>query len=138
MYSVKLDENKYFTGRYAIIGKVDGGIDIDSLPPIEDYSKSLCYKYEYIEKSETSYVPVIDEETGEQKLDENGEPLFTEDVHIINIMDWVFDEVKYKEYLDSELNKPVEQTLKEKIAFLVEENDLLKWCIMELADEVYA
>lgn len=37
MYSVKLDENKYFTGSYASVGSIPGGVMVDSLPEHSDY-----------------------------------------------------------------------------------------------------
>ena len=43
MYSVKLDENNFFQGIYAKIGKVEGGTDIALLPPKEN---ELCYYYD--------------------------------------------------------------------------------------------
>lgn len=47
MYNVVLDENKFYTGNYAKIGKLKNGIDIETLPPEEN---SLCY---YIKEVET-------------------------------------------------------------------------------------
>lgn len=44
MYSIRLDDNTYFTGAYAEIGSVIGGIDVPSLPP--DMTKATCYKYD--------------------------------------------------------------------------------------------
>ena len=40
MINVLLDENNYFTGNYATVGKIEGGIDVESLPPSENQT---CY-----------------------------------------------------------------------------------------------
>ena len=45
MYSVKLDENNFYQGIYAKIGKVENGTDISSLPPEEH---ELCYYFDSV------------------------------------------------------------------------------------------
>ena len=42
---VQLDENNYFTGNYAIIGDIDGGIEVSELPDLTE-NKSKAWKYE--------------------------------------------------------------------------------------------
>lgn len=37
MYNVQLDENKFYTGTYAKIGKVINGVDVNELPPSTSY-----------------------------------------------------------------------------------------------------
>ena len=41
MFNVLLDEDNYYTGVYAKVGKIEGGVDVDVLPPSEN---SLGYK----------------------------------------------------------------------------------------------
>lgn len=43
---VLLDENKYFTGSYAEIGGIVGGIEVAALPETDDVLKQQAYKYE--------------------------------------------------------------------------------------------
>lgn len=138
MYNIKLDENKYFTGSYAKIGKVQGGVDIPTLPPTNDATKARHYKYDYYEVTNIITVPVIDEETDEQKVDENDELMFTEETITQKVLGWFFDEEKYNAYIEAEANKPVELTQEEKVALLEIDNELLKGCIMELASVIYA
>ena len=42
---VQLDENNYFTGNYATIGDIDGGIEASELPDLTE-NKSKAWKYE--------------------------------------------------------------------------------------------
>lgn len=42
---VQLDNNGYFTGNYAIIGDIDGGIEVSELPDLTE-NKSKAWKYE--------------------------------------------------------------------------------------------
>ncbi len=41
---VKLDEKNYFTGSYAKVGKIEGGIEVNELPNEQDSLKQLAYK----------------------------------------------------------------------------------------------
>lgn len=43
---VLLDENHYFTGSYAEIGGIQGGIEVEALPDTKDLLKQRAYKYE--------------------------------------------------------------------------------------------
>ena len=36
MFNVLLDEDNYYTGVYAKVGKIEGGVDVDVLPPSEN------------------------------------------------------------------------------------------------------
>jgi hypothetical protein len=55
LYSVKLDENNYFTGSYALVGKVDGGIEIPILPSTNNPVKAKFYKA-ILDESVTHFV----------------------------------------------------------------------------------
>lgn len=105
MYSVELDENKYFTGSYASVGSVEGGIFVEELPPANGHQ--CCYKYDYhdVTTEETVMVPVIDKETGMQKF-ENGEPVFDTETRSVtrSVLGWVFDEQKHHELMEQEFN----------------------------------
>lgn len=43
---VLLDKNKYFTGSYAEIGGIVGGVEVEALPDTDDVLKQQAYKYE--------------------------------------------------------------------------------------------
>lgn len=82
MYIVQLDENNFFTGTYAKVGAVPGGITVESLPPSENY---LCYKLvdkevtEEVREPVTVYERAVVDENNvvttyiSQAYDENGE-----------------------------------------------------------------
>lgn len=72
---VLLDNNNYFTGNYAKIGDIDGGVKVSELPPMEYSKKMLAYKLE----------------------NEN----------------WVFDENKYQEILNTETEEKKQAKIKE-------------------------
>lgn len=99
MYNVKLDENKYFTGSYAKIGKVQGGINLPSLPP--DMSKATCYKWDEYVIEYPIKVPVIDEETGEERE----ETQIVKETHI----GWIFDEEKYTKETEAKRVEEIRQ-----------------------------
>ena len=128
MYSVKLDDNNYFTGNYAEIGSVDGGMDVESLP--EDLSRAICYRYDHHDVVCNELVPVVDPETGETTYEET--PVTR------SVLGWVFDEAKYQQFLADEAAKVVPPTTEEQLAVLQAENEMLKGCVMELAAIVYA
>ena len=56
MFNVLLDEDNYYTGVYAKIGKIDGGVDVDVLPPSEN---SLGYKLVKEMVETTEKVPIL-------------------------------------------------------------------------------
>lgn len=41
---VKLTKDKYFTGSYATVGKIEGGVEVAQLPNEQDSLKQLAYK----------------------------------------------------------------------------------------------
>lgn len=86
MYSILLDDNKYFTGEFSTIGKVNGGVDIDTLPPADNFDKMLCYKYDYHDVE--SVVPI-------SSIDDNGDEIFTDTTVTSSVLEWIFDEEKY-------------------------------------------
>lgn len=130
MYNIKLDENNYYTGSYATVGKVEGGIEIPTLPPTADLEKALFYKYDY------HNITVIEQQPSDE-LDEYGNQVY-EDVEVVkSVLDWIFDETKYNEYLVQKSKETLELTTDEKIIVLQEENELLKGCIMELASIIF-
>ena len=43
---ILLDENNYFTGSYAIVGDIEGGIEINELPPYKTIEEQISCKYE--------------------------------------------------------------------------------------------
>lgn len=138
MYNIKLDENKFYTGSYAKVGKVQDGINIPTLPPTDDNTKALCYKYDYHDVITYEYDTVYNEETGEIEVDEEGNIVTIEREVITSVLEWIFDEYKYQLLMDEIANYVPELTSEEKIAQLSEDNELLKGCIMELADILFA
>ena len=66
---ILLDKNNYFTGSYAIVGDIEGGIEVKELPPMEDHKKMLAYKLEN-EKwifDENKYQEILNTEAEEEK-----------------------------------------------------------------------
>lgn len=62
-------KDNYFTGNYAKIGDIDGGVKVTELPPMEDTKKMLAYKFEN-EKwifDEEKYQEILNRETEEKK-----------------------------------------------------------------------
>ena len=55
MYNVKVDENYFYQGAYAKVGKIQNGEDIHCLPPSEN---QLCYYINFKEEIEIEQVPV--------------------------------------------------------------------------------
>lgn len=92
MYSVRLDEQKYFTGSYVRVGTIPGGVPVRTLP--EDMSKATCYKYGPFEVKSTIDVMVCDPETGEPILDENDNIQYEKKEVVIDYVDWQLDEEK--------------------------------------------
>ena len=56
MFNVLLDEDNYYTGVYAKVGKIEGGVDVDVLPPSEN---SLGYKLVEEMVETTEKVPIL-------------------------------------------------------------------------------
>lgn len=62
-------KDNYFTGNYAKIGDIDGGIEVKELPPEEDSKKMLAYKLEN-EKwifDENKYQEILNVEAEDEK-----------------------------------------------------------------------
>lgn len=132
MYSVQLDENKYFTGSYAKVGSIPNGIIVSELP--SDMSKATCYKYDYHDVTNIIQVPDIDEETGEQKLNaETNEPLFKEEVSTVSLLGWYLDEDKY---LQEQIAQEVEHIRQQREeAFKLVDKYQLTLCYQALTEE---
>lgn len=92
MYSVKLDERNYFTGSYAKVGSIPGGVMVNKLP--SDMTKCKCYQWITKEMPITKKIPVIDPDTGENVLDNEGNVIFTETEEMVPVTDWFLDEAK--------------------------------------------
>lgn len=62
-------KDNYFTGNYAKVGDINGGIEVKELPPMEDSKKMLAYKLEN-EKwvfDENKYQEILNVEAEEEK-----------------------------------------------------------------------
>jgi hypothetical protein len=67
--NILLDEKGYFTGNYAIEGKIVGGVEISELPPYEDIKKQISCKFKN-EKwifDEEKYQEILKQEAEEEK-----------------------------------------------------------------------
>ena len=67
--NILLDEQGYFTGNYAVEGKIVGGVEISELPPYEDMKKQISCEFEN-EKwifDEEKYQEILNRETEEKK-----------------------------------------------------------------------
>lgn len=129
MYSVLLNNENYFAGSFAKVGTIPGGIMLDTLPPDINGEKSLYWKYGKYEiekiiqvpvQGDPIQTPVIDESTGEQKIGEDGELMFTETPGTVTYEDqtitetvtgWYFDKQKYQ-------TDVIDRLKKEKIEFI--------------------
>lgn len=62
-------KDNYFTGNFAKIGNIEGGIEVKELPPMQDSKKMLAYKLEN-EKwvfEENKYQEILNTEAEEEK-----------------------------------------------------------------------
>lgn len=108
MYSVKLDETKHFTGAYASVGSIEGGIQIESLPP----DLNTSYKYDYHEITTTEQ---------RVKTDEMGNPIYIsegvleyEEVQVVNnVLEWFLDEELETQKSIEELETQRQEKIKE-------------------------
>ena len=133
MITVQLDELGYFTGSYAKIGSIPNGILVGALPSDLSNYKTTCYKWgEYETEVQVPIevqTPVIDETTGEQKIDEQGNLVFETVIEmqtqIENRNGWIFDEEKHMKILEKIENYIPPKTDKEKIQALQQENQQL-------------
>jgi hypothetical protein len=111
--NIKLDEQNHYTGSYATIGTVDGGIDIDTLPP--DMSKAEFYIYDYhdvtslIPHAKTQDVTSTDVISGEEitttelVLDIDGNTVYEDISTTTSVLEWFLDDVKYQESLITDI-----------------------------------
>lgn len=62
-------KDNYFTGNYAKIGDIEGGIEVSELPPMEDSKKVLAYKLENENWvfDENKYQEILNVEAEEEK-----------------------------------------------------------------------
>ena len=113
MYSVLLDQDNYFTGNYAKVGNIEGGISIESIPPEINSKLQKYWKYDYHDVTKIVKMPTIqivktnaiDDVTGEEILDDEGNPKVIETpVEVIedqevtvSVLEWFFDDIKYNE-----------------------------------------
>lgn len=133
MITVQLDENNFWTGSYAKIGSIPNGILVNALPTDLSNYKSTCYKWgEYEAEVQVPIevqIPVIDETTGEQKIDEQGNLVFETVIEIQTQKEtrvgWVFDEEKHMKILEEIDSYIPPKTDKEKIESLEQENESL-------------
>lgn len=99
MCNVQLDKNKYFTGAYSKFGTVPNGVNVPNLPPDLSNHKETCWRWDEFEVDVEIQIPVIDDETGEQRMDENGQPIYETQTVKETRLDWVFDANKHAEIL---------------------------------------
>lgn len=66
---ILLDENNYFTGSYAIVGDIEGGIEINELPPYKTIEEQISCKYENSKWifDENKYQEILNVEAEEEK-----------------------------------------------------------------------
>lgn len=67
--NILLDEQGYFTGNYAVKGKIVGGVEVSELPPYKDIKKQISCKFEN-EKwvfDENKYQKILNTEAEEEK-----------------------------------------------------------------------
>ena len=133
MITVQLDSNNFWTGSYAKIGSVPNGISVDTLPSDLSNYKTTCYKWgEYEAEVQVPIevqTPVIDETTGEQKIDEQGNLVFETVIEMQTQKEtrigWIFDEEKHMKILEEIASYIPPKTDKEKIEELTQENEAL-------------
>ena len=133
MITVLLDSNNFWTGSYAKIGSIPNGTSVGALPSDLSNYKTTCYKWgEYeveVQVPIEVQTPVIDETTGEQKIDEQGNLVFETAVEMQTQKEtrvgWIFDEEKHMKILEEIASYIPPKTDKEKIEDLTQENEAL-------------
>ena len=125
MYKVLLDENNYFTGNYAVVGDVENSVNAESLPN-DDRKYFTAYKGIRTEKQiEETYI--------------YGEEEKTRFVGIV-VYEWELDEAKKAE-IDSYIPTPQKtetEQLREQLAELQAQNEILTECVLEMSEIIYA
>ena len=88
-------KDNYFTGNYAKIGDIEGGIEVSELPPMEDSKKVLAYKLEnenwvFDENKYQEILNVEAEEEKQAKIKELQSELNESDYKIIKCNEYKF------------------------------------------------
>ena len=125
MYKVQLDDNGYFTGNYAVVGDVENSVNAESLPQDE---RKYFTAYKGIPKEKQVEEIYIDGEEEKTRL-----------VDIV-VYEWELDEVKKSE-IDSYIPTPQKtetDLLREQLAELQEQNEMLTECVLEMSEIIYA
>lgn len=136
MFIVGLDENKYFTGSYAKLGSVPNGVKVPNLPPDLSNHKTTCWKYDKFEVDVETQVPVIDDETGEQRVKENGELIYKTQTVKETRLDWIFDANKHAEILAAISEYTPPKTQEEINAEILAKNEELESTIDTLMTKI--
>lgn len=117
---ILLDENNYYTGSYAIVGSINGGIEVSELPPMEDTKKMLAYKLEnekwIFDENKYQEILNVEAEEGKQaKIKEFQSELNESDYKIIKCNEYKLAELelpydieelhKQRQALRDEINK---------------------------------
>lgn len=124
--NILLDEQGYFTGNYAVKGKIVGGVEISELPPYEDMKKQISCKFEN-EKwifDEEKYQEILKQEAEEEKqakIKELQSELNESDYKIIKCNEYKLAELELP-YDIEELHKQ-RQALRDEINKLQESED---------------
>lgn len=124
--NILLDEQGYFTGNYAVEGKIVGGVEISELPPYEDMKKQISCKFEN-EKwifDEEKYQEILKQEAEEEKqakIKELQSELNESDYKIIKCNEYKLAELELP-YDIEELHKQ-RQALRDEINKLQESED---------------
>lgn len=125
MYKVQLDDNGYFTGNYAVVGDVENSVNAERLPNDE-------------RKYFTAYKGIPTEKQVEE-IYIDGEEEKTRLVDIV-VYEWELDESKKAE-IDSYIPTPQKtetEQLREQLAELQEQNEMLTECVLEMSEIIYA
>lgn len=126
MINVLLDENNYYTGNYANVGKIEGGVDVESLPPVENQT---CYFLEETEEPKEIEIEKIAyyKLTTTMATDENGDEKEIETAIEITEEEAANDENAFpKPVLDEDGNPVMETiTITEKVQkWILDENKI--------------
>lgn len=110
MINVLLDENNYYTGNYANIGRIEGGVDVESLPPAENQT---CYFLEEIEESKEIEVEKIAyyKLTTAMRTDEDGNEKEIEELVEITKEEAKTEENVFSKIVMDEEGNPVMETI---------------------------
>ena len=125
MYKAQLDDNGYFTGNFAVVGDVENSVNAENLPN-DDRKYFTAYKGIPTKKQiEETYI--------------DGEEEKTRLVDIV-VYEWELHEAKKSE-IDSYLPTPQKtetELLREQLAELQTQNEMLTECVLEMSEIIYA